>query len=123
MKKLVKKFKDNGGFNPIVGSIKKVIGWSSLVGISYLIQLLGWTEMAKAYFVINIALFVISFIITIFSKGPAKPKILGVGVGILYALLPVLASWIVSLIFKFDFFEVYMLVYLGECFITPIKKK
>ena len=123
MKETIKNATKAGVFNPIVESILNVTLWFIMIGVSYLIQLLGWAEIPEVFFCIEIAFTILSLIIVLFGKVPIKAKILGSLTGLFYEAFLVLVAYIVSIIFtNFNFFEVYMLISLGKCFKTPKKK-
>lgn len=119
---LIKKFKEGGMFYPISNSFKNVIQWFILLGISYVIQLLGWIEMPKAYALIDISLRIIVIFIYLFTKKLVKKRVFYYAMLLSYLGMFVLSGWIVSYILDLNFFAIYIVMRLGLCFTTKMNK-
>lgn len=119
---LIKKFKEGGIFYPTSNSFKNVIQWFILLGISYIIQLLGWIEMPKAYALIDISLRIIVILIYLFTRKLVKERVFYYAILLSHLGMFILSGWIVSYILDLNFFVIYIVMRLGLCFTTKMNK-
>lgn len=101
---------------------KNLFTWISCFGISCLLQWLGFMQQGKAFMLIGLILIIISIISTIQShRCHCKPKTF-IKNSIVWYLLTIFITWILSKVFGINFYLMYELLTLLTCILNKNRK-
>ena len=104
--------------------VRKLICWFTILGLSFLVEKLGWIEQGKAFFWIDlILLLIIVGVSTIVAVVERKSSVVKALISLVIVVgISILATWGVAELYNIDFYITYQIISLGKCFVMLEKK-